>query len=161
MRLCRAMLIAIGLFATSAALAQDCAVDPLGDNGELTLGRPVAGSVAREFGEQYDEVLKKKAPHDGVDLEAAVGEPVYAARGGKVVEAGNRGELGTAIRIDHGNGVETLYGHLSQSVVAAGQCIKAGEEIAKSGTTGVVAGPHLHFGVFIDGKAVNPLLYLQ
>lgn len=161
MRLCLAMLVVIGLSMGSASAVAECVFDPLGENGELTLGRPVGGSVIREFGEQYDELLKKKAPHDGVDLEAASGEPVYAARSGKVIDAGSSGEFGLSIRIDHGTGVETLYGHLSQSAVAVGQCIKAGEEIAKSGATGVVAGPHLHFGVAIDGKPVNPLDYLQ
>lgn len=106
-----AVLFAIGFCAGTAAAA-DCAFEPLGPDGELTLGRPAGGSVVREFGDQWDDKLQKKAFHGGVDIESPLGEPVYAARTGRVVETGTKSEAGNFVRIDHGAGVETVYGDL-------------------------------------------------
>lgn len=154
----RALLVAVALGAVaSAAIAAECAVEPNADGADLTLSRPVAGSVMREFGETYDEKIGKKAMHTGVDLEAASGEPVYAARGGKVVAAGEKGELGNYLSIDHGGGLSTGYGHLASFSVATGACVAPGQEIGKAGATGVAPGPQVHFEVLREGAPVNPL----
>lgn len=146
--------------AASSTLAAECQFEPIADAAGQTLARPVAGSVVREFGLQYDELLKKKTEHSGVDLEAASGEAVYAARGGKVVEAGQNGELGKYLRIDHGGGLITGYGHLASFGVASGACVAPGQEIGKAGATGMAPGPQVHFEVLRDGTPVNPLDFL-
>lgn len=162
------MRIAIAVLAASAcgllgaaARGAECAYEALGEGGELALGRPSGGSVIREFGDQWDDLLQKKSFHPAVDLESPPGEPVHAARSGKVVEAGVKGELGNYIAIDHGGGIATGYGQLSEIGVRPGDCVAGGEEIGKSGATGAVTGPHLHFELMIEGKPVNPLDYLE
>jgi murein DD-endopeptidase MepM/ murein hydrolase activator NlpD len=143
---------------TVPGLAGDCDY-PTADT-MFPLGRPSAGSVAREFGLQYDDKLKKKTEHTGVDFEAAVGDPVYAARGGKVSEVGQDGSRGKYLRIDHEGGVETGYGNLSATSLQPGDCVTPGQEIGKAGLTGHAPGPQLHFEVWRDGKAVDPLQLL-
>lgn len=159
MRSCLIALLASVAIAP-ASIAADCAMEPVAEGAALTLGRPVAGSVVREFGLQYDEAAQKKTEHAGVDLEAASGEPVYAARGGKVVEADQKGELGNFLRIDHGGGLVTGYGHLASFSVATGACVAPGQEIGKAGASGVAPGAQLHFEFIRDGTPVNPLEYL-
>lgn len=154
------LFIAVGTLLVPARAA-DCALDPIAEGAEITLSRPVAGSVVREFGETYDEALKAKAPHTGVDLEAAAGESVYAARSGVVLEVGQSEALGGTVRIDHGGGWTTLYGHLGAINVTAGLCVKGGQEIAKAAATGKVVAPLLHFELQRDGAAVDPLPYLE
>jgi murein DD-endopeptidase MepM/ murein hydrolase activator NlpD len=98
--------------------------------------------------------------HEGVDLSAKTGTTVRAAMDGKIIKTGNSAIYGKYIIISHGNGFETLYGHLSVYVVKEGVFVYQGTKIAESGGTGQVTGPHLHFGVYKNGKSVNPLDYL-
>lgn len=103
-------------------------------------------------------------PHNGVDLAAPYWTPIYAARAGLVVEAQwNDGGYGYFVRIDHGDGVLTLYGHIAPLgiVVQAGQRVRAGELIAHVGNTGDSYGNHLHFEVRINGVPTNPVTYLR
>lgn len=104
------------LAATCPALAE-CPVP----EGEVVLSRPSAGSVVREFGNTYDELAKVKTDHNGVDLEAASGDAVYAARAGTVADVGSAELIGTVIRIDHGGGLVTGYGHLGAAAVKSGR----------------------------------------
>jgi murein DD-endopeptidase MepM/ murein hydrolase activator NlpD len=100
--------------------------------------------------------------HDGIDLAADTGEPVYAAADGKVVSAGDDGGgYGNMVRIRHADGTSTIYGHLSRFGVKKGQQVKAGQRIGAVGSTGHSTGPHLHFEVR-NGKdvAINPNTYL-
>ncbi|HMN36437.1 MAG TPA: M23 family metallopeptidase [Hyphomicrobium sp.] len=127
----------------------------------LAFARPTGGSAIKEFGDQYDEISKTRQFHAGVDLDGPQGEPVYAARSGKVVEAANKGDLGLYVRIAHGGGVETGYGHLSALSVVAGECVTGGRQIGKIGATGRTQGPRLHFEVLRDGNPINPLDFLQ
>lgn len=100
--------------------------------------------------------------HPGLDVGNRVGEPIYAAEGGKVEIAGwNRGGYGNYVVINHGNGIKTLYAHASKLYVRPGQTVGRGEIIAAIGNTGRSTGPHLHFEVRVDNKRNNPLLYVR
>jgi murein DD-endopeptidase MepM/ murein hydrolase activator NlpD len=98
--------------------------------------------------------------HAGTDVKADVGTTVRASRAGQVVSAGWIGGYGNCVIIDHGDGVQTRYGHLSQVLVSVGQYVEQGEQIALSGNTGRSTGPHLHFEIRINGEPVDPLPYL-
>jgi murein DD-endopeptidase MepM/ murein hydrolase activator NlpD len=99
--------------------------------------------------------------HNGIDLAAPMGAPVYAADGGVIDQAGwcDCG-LGYYVRIDHGNGERTLYGHLSEYFYGPGTPVSKGEHIANVGSTGNSTGPHVHFIVNINGVDYDPLWYL-
>ncbi len=99
--------------------------------------------------------------HYGVDFRASNGTSVMASDGGKVIYAGKMGSYGTLIKIEHDNGNVTYYAHLSSLSVKVGQRVYQGQIIAKSGSTGNVTGPHLHFEIRINGKHKDPLLYLK
>lgn len=100
--------------------------------------------------------------HTGVDIGDHIGQPIYAAANGKVIRSGwNKGGYGNYIIIDHGNGIQTLYGHASALLVEEGQVVSRGEQIAKIGSTGRSTGPHLHFEVRVSGSRLNPLNYIK
>jgi murein DD-endopeptidase MepM/ murein hydrolase activator NlpD len=98
-----------------------------------------------------------RSPHGGVDLPAMTGTPVFAAQAGKVVLAEPLYYSGNTVVIDHGYGIYTMYAHLSEIEVKAGQPVKLSDEIGKVGATGRVTGPHLHWGLTIDHARVNAL----
>lgn len=98
--------------------------------------------------------------HRGVDLAGPYGTAIHAAHDGVVVKAGWGGGYGYMVDIDHGNGVITRYGHNSALTVSVGQHIRAGQQIAKMGSTGYSTGNHLHFEIRIGDEAINPLPYL-
>jgi len=98
-----------------------------------------------------------RSPHTGVDFPAAAGTPVRATQAGRVVLAEPLFFSGNTVILDHGLGIFTLYGHLERILVATGDVVNAGAEIGKVGATGRVTGPHLHWGLTIDGARVNPL----
>jgi hypothetical protein len=102
-----------------------------------------------------------RSPHAGVDFPAASGTPVFAAQAGKVVLAENMYYPGNTVVIDHGFGIYTLYAHLSEIEVHAGDFVEASAEIGKVGATGRVTGPHLHWGLTIDHARVNALQIAQ
>src|SRR5882762_9535258 len=102
-----------------------------------------------------------RSPHAGVDFPAAAGTPVYAAQSGKVVLAENLYYSGNTVVIDHGFGIYTLYAHLSEIEVKAGDTVDASDEIGKVGATGRVTGPHLHWGLTIEHARVNALQIVQ
>jgi len=102
-----------------------------------------------------------RSPHAGVDFPAAAGTPVYAAQSGNVVLAENLYYSGNTVVIDHGFGIYTLYAHLSEIEVKAGDTVDASDEIGKVGATGRVTGPHLHWGLTIEHARVNALQIVQ
>ena len=102
-----------------------------------------------------------RSPHAGVDFPAAAGTPVYAAQSGKVVLAENLYYSGNTVVIDHGFGIHTLYAHLSEIGVHAGDPVEVSAEIGKVGATGRVTGPHLHWGLTINHARVNALQIVQ
>lgn len=124
--------------------------------------KPGSGIFLSGFGLRYHPILQYSRPHNGVDFRADIGSSVYATGDGKVKFAGRKGNLGKVIVIDHGFGFETLYAHLSTfgNGIKSGTTVKRGEEIAKSGNTGLVEGPHLHYEVHLNKRPVDPLFYL-
>ena len=122
---------------------------------------PVNGQIVSRFGDRSDPLSGEGAFHAGVDLTAIVGTPVYSAADGIVVAAQFTNGYGRAILVDHGKGMTTLYGHLSNFEVVPGEEIRRGQLIAHSGASGRVSGPHLHFEIRQGGTPVNPLHYLS
>ena len=107
------------------------------------------------FGRQRILNGQARSPHSGVDFPAAAGTPVFASQSGKVVLAEELYYSGNTVVIDHGYGIYTMYCHLSKIGVAAGDAIKAGDELGKVGATGRVTGPHLHWALTIQHARVN------
>lgn len=98
--------------------------------------------------------------HNGIDIGAKSGSPIFAAGAGKVIFAAYGSGYGNYIVIDHGDKISTLYGHCSRLLVSAGQEVRQGQRIALVGSTGLSTGPHLHFEVRVNGKPVNPASYM-
>jgi murein DD-endopeptidase MepM/ murein hydrolase activator NlpD len=99
--------------------------------------------------------------HKGIDFTAPLGHGVYAAMDGRVSRSERGRALGNFVAIDHGNGVETVYGHNSANLVRVGDVVRRGQIIARVGNTGHSTGPHVHFEVRIDGRQVNPMPMLN
>jgi murein DD-endopeptidase MepM/ murein hydrolase activator NlpD len=125
--------------------------------------KPVVGEVefTSGFGVRSDPFLGRPAMHTGLDFRAATGDPVRATANGKVASAGWSGGYGRMVEIDHGNGLSTRYGHLSEIGVKVGDQIKIGQVIGEVGSTGRSTGPHLHYETRIDGEAVDPQKFLR
>jgi len=120
---------------------------------------PVHGSlrkISSGFGVRHDPFTGRLARHMGLDIPAAHGTAILASGGGRVRSAGFRGPYGNAIVIDHGDGLQTLYGHCSKLYVRAGELVMPQQKIAAVGSTGRSTGPHLHFEVIRNGVRVEP-----
>ena len=118
---------------------------------------PVSGTITSPFGSRPNKPVDGVGDyHNGTDIAAGCGLPVYAATGGIVIEAGYQGTYGNWVLIDHGNGVQTGYAHNSSILVSEGEQIAAGANIALVGSTGAFTGCHLHFETRIDGTQVDP-----
>jgi murein DD-endopeptidase MepM/ murein hydrolase activator NlpD len=125
--------------------------------------KPVIGEVefTSGFGVRSDPFLGRPAMHTGLDFRAQMGDPVRATANGKVASSGWAGGYGRMVEIDHGNGLSTRYGHLSEISVKVGDVIKIGQVIGAVGSTGRSTGPHLHYETRIDGDAVDPQKFLR
>jgi murein DD-endopeptidase MepM/ murein hydrolase activator NlpD len=125
--------------------------------------KPVIGEVefTSGFGVRSDPFLGRPAMHTGLDFRASTGDPVRATANGKVASSGWAGGYGRMVEIDHGNGLSTRYGHLSEINVKVGDTIKIGQVIGAVGSTGRSTGPHLHYETRIDGEAVDPQKFLR
>ena len=121
---------------------------------------PVTGRITSRFGGRKSPGGIGSTNHKGIDIAAPRGTPVYAADGGTVTYAGWMGGYGYLVRINHGNGYETYYGHNSSLTVSVGQKVYKGQQIARVGSTGNSTGNHCHFEVRYNGVAKNPLNYL-
>jgi murein DD-endopeptidase MepM/ murein hydrolase activator NlpD len=121
---------------------------------------PVFGRVMSPYGSRTDPFSGEGAIHTGVDLSASLGTPVRAAADGIVTHAEWSGRYGKLVIIDHGNGMQTWYAHLSQFEVVPGQEIRQGQLVALSGRTGRTTAPHLHYEVRVGGNPINPWPYL-
>ena len=117
--------------------------------------------VSSGFGYRRDPFNGGGAMHSGLDFRGPTGAPIYAAAKGRVSFVGYKGGYGKTVEIDHGNGLMTRYAHMSAFGAAPGQEVEAGKVIGAIGSTGRSTGPHLHFEVRIDGRAVNPRPFLE
>lgn len=126
--------------------------------------QPVSNKELRRlssgFGPRIDPILKVRKMHYGIDFSAERGTPIYATADGKISKARKTySGIGTYVKVNHGFGFETLYGHMSRFIVKPGQKVKRGEIIGYVGNTGKSTAPHLHYEVHINGKAVDPVHY--
>ena len=126
-------------------------------NGIKIATKPISGTITSRYGESS---RLRKSTHTGLDISATTGTDIKAVASGTVTCAKYSGSYGNLVKIDHGNGVETWYGHTSKMYVKVGQEVKAGDVIAAVGSTGNSTGPHLHFQVMLNGTPVNPANYL-
>lgn len=125
--------------------------------------RPLASFVVTSpFGMRVHPVLGYARMHNGIDLGAAQGTPIYAAKSGKVTAASYQaGGAGYYVSINHGDGFASVYMHMTHFIVSPGQYVTAGQVIGYVGSTGISTGPHLHFGISYNGNYVNPLNYVS
>ena len=119
---------------------------------------PVAGAhITSGFGMRYHPILGYTRLHAGVDFGAAYGSPIMAVDDGVVTWAGVHGGHGNYVKLEHGGGIATGYGHMSRIAVGLGMRVHAGEVIGYVGSTGLSTGPHLHYEVFRDGRPIDPM----
>ncbi len=121
---------------------------------------PTDGWVTSGYGYRTSPFTGQRKFHAGIDIAADVGTPIVAPARAKVVFVGRKGPLGKTLTLDHGYGIRTTYGHTSMIHVKLGQEVERGERIADVGNTGRSTGPHLHYGVSVKQKSVNPSDYI-
>jgi murein DD-endopeptidase MepM/ murein hydrolase activator NlpD len=126
-----------------------------------TFIRPFWGRVSSRFGMRRHPIYRDNRFHSGVDFSGPIGSPIVASSDGVVTFAGTRSGYGLCVEIRHPNGISTLYAHNSRNLVRVGQHVKQGELIARVGNTGRSTGPHVHFEVIVNGRAVNPFNYIR
>jgi len=153
---------------SKAATAQERMLNELSQAAEQRSTRwastpsiwPVRGWVTSGFGPRISPFTEKPAWHDGLDIGAAPNTPVRAPAQGRITSIGYDPKLGHMVRVDHGYGVETLYGHLAKALVKEGQRVDRGDVIALVGSSGLSTGPHLHYMVKLNGQALDPTKYI-
>ena len=121
---------------------------------------PVSGQITSGYGWRTHPVHGGRSFHTGIDIGAASGVTVRAARAGTVLDTGYYGAFGLVVLIDHGDSVATMYAHLSRTYVSPGETVSTLESVGAVGSTGWSTGPHLHFEVRVNGEHSNPMNWL-
>ena len=125
--------------------------------GQVRQIAPVAGRMTSPFGLRRHPILGYTRMHAGIDFGAGYGSPIFAVSDGLVTFAGRHGGHGNYVRLGHGGGLGSGYGHMSRIAVSPGSSVRAGQVIGYVGSSGLSTGPHLHFEVYRDGRPINPL----
>lgn len=130
-----------------------------GSTGTMMWPCPSCHYITSQFGWRYHPIYQTQKYHSGVDIGASYGATIVAADGGTIITAGSVSGYGNCVVINHGNGITTLYGHMSSIAVSVGQKVSKGQTIGYVGSTGNSTGPHLHWEVTVNGVRQNPLNY--
>lgn len=122
--------------------------------------KPTNGWVTSLYGTRVSPFTNRKMFHSGIDIAAAIGTPIIAPAKGIVVHSGKKGSYGNIVKIDHGNGIVSLFAHVHEKFVRIGQKVNRGDRIAAVGNTGRSTGPHLHYELTVNGIPANPYNYI-
>lgn len=147
------------LFIPGAKLDREALRRAMGELWSIPL--KIKWRLTSKCGWRGDPFTGVKQFHPGIDMACPTGTPIYAALGGKVLQAGFSRIYGNYAIIDHGNGYQTLYGHMSKTITSTGKWVAQGEKIGLVGSTGYSTGPHLHWTVYKNGKVVDPLTLVK
>ena len=128
----------------------------------LPLMTPMSrGNITSRFGVRTDPFRRRPAMHTGIDFRAPSGEAAKATAPGKVISAGYNRGYGYMVEIDHGGGLTTRFAHLSKIVAKKGQSVAKGDIIGRTGSTGRSTGPHLHYEIRVNGRAIDPMTFIR
>ena len=122
---------------------------------------PTAGWLSSSFARnRFHPILHVRRPHQGIDVSAPMGSPIVAPAAGRVMRVAKERGYGNVLEIDHGNGIVTKYAHTQKILVKRGERVTRGQVVAKVGNSGLSSGPHLHYEIHVNGRAVDPLTYV-
>ncbi len=147
--------------ALSSPSSSTTTVPTADSGGQLCWPTPSTTYITSPYGTRFHPVQQRMKTHTGIDIGAGHGASILAAESGTVLRADYNSGYGNYVVIDHGGGVQTLYGHCSALLVKSGQSVSRGQQIALVGSTGVSTGPHLHFEVLINGAYTDPMGYFD
>ncbi|HEX2130272.1 MAG TPA: peptidoglycan DD-metalloendopeptidase family protein [Actinophytocola sp.] len=141
------------LAATQTTTSDSGSTGPVIASGGVV--RPAQGTLTSTYGARWGTI------HYGIDIANSIGTPILSAMSGEVIDSGPASGFGLWVRVQHADGLITVYGHINESLVGVGQQVAAGEQIATMGNRGQSTGPHLHFEVHQDGNKIDPLPWLR
>lgn len=144
-----------------AMMRANKATDKVVTRGSGTMSWPLKAAITSPFGPRRHPIFGVRKFHTGIDLAGPNHSPIKAADSGDVLYSGWYGGYGKVVIVGHGNGLATLYAHMSKAAVGAGQNVRKGDVVGYEGSTGFSTGPHLHFEVRVDGKPNNPLNFVH